>query len=75
MTAQHLKGRIFHREGVNYLVMDDNDWKADILNVRSINAKRRCTTYPKQRSSAVLATRLPAHPDLVRIRQAQSHPL
>jgi hypothetical protein len=47
MTAQHLKGRIFHREGVNYLVMDDNDWKADILNVRSINAKRRVYHVPK----------------------------
>jgi hypothetical protein len=40
MANTQLQGQVFNRGGTNYLVLDDNDWSADTLRVKSIDAKR-----------------------------------
>jgi len=40
MTNTQLQGQVFNRDGVNYLVLDDNDWSASTLRVKAIDATR-----------------------------------
>lgn len=40
LTYKHLQGRIFKRDGVSYLVVDDNDWVGDMVTIKSIDAHR-----------------------------------
>ena len=40
MANTQLQGQVFNRDGTNYLVLDDNDWSADTLRVKSVDAKR-----------------------------------
>ena len=40
MTYSHLNGQLFKRDGTVYLVMEANDWAADTLNVRTVNATK-----------------------------------
>lgn len=43
MTNTQLKGQVFNRDGVNYLVLDDNDFSASSLRVKTIDASRAIT--------------------------------
>ncbi|MDA1073623.1 MAG: hypothetical protein O3A63_02530 [Proteobacteria bacterium] len=47
MSGQHLKGRIFHRKGTNYLVIDKTGWQSEMVTVRSINARKRIFNVPR----------------------------
>ena len=40
MANTQLQGQVFNRDGINYLVLDDNDWSADLIRVKSIDARR-----------------------------------
>jgi len=40
MANTQLQGQVFNRDGTNYLVLDDNDWSADTLRVKSVDARR-----------------------------------
>lgn len=40
MAHTQLQGQVFNRNGTNYLVLDDNDWSADLIRVKSIDAQR-----------------------------------
>jgi len=40
MTNTQLQGQVFKREGVNYLVLEDNDWSAATLRVKRIDNSR-----------------------------------
>lgn len=40
MANTQLKGQVFNCDGVNYLVLDDNDWSASTLRVKTIDARR-----------------------------------
>ena len=40
MANTQLQGQVFNRDGTNYLVLDDNDWSANTLRVKSVDAKR-----------------------------------
>jgi hypothetical protein len=46
MGYRHLKGRIFKRDGMNYLVLDDNDWSAERLRVKTVDASQRVVELP-----------------------------
>jgi hypothetical protein len=40
MTNSQLQGQVFNRDGVNYLVLEDNDWSATTLRVKRIDTSR-----------------------------------
>ncbi len=40
MAHTQLQGQVFNRDGTNYLVLDDNDWSAELIRVKSIDARR-----------------------------------
>jgi len=40
MANTQLQGQVFNRDGINYLVLDDNDWSAATLRVKSVDARR-----------------------------------
>ena len=46
MAHTQLKGQVFKRDGVNYLVMEDNDWTAATLRVKSVDARRAVSEMP-----------------------------
>ena len=46
MANKQLEGRVFNHEGRNYLVMEDNDWEADTLKVKSVDAMREVSKFP-----------------------------
>ena len=40
MANKQLEGRIFNREGTNYLVLAGNDWNSSTVRVKTVDAKR-----------------------------------
>ncbi len=48
MTTSQLKGRIFAKDGTSYLVVDENDWSADLLNVRAIDPGKKLSQMPRE---------------------------
>ncbi|MCZ6640919.1 MAG: hypothetical protein O7F71_05040 [Gammaproteobacteria bacterium] len=48
MTTSQLKGRIFAKQGTSYLVVDENDWSADMLNVRAIDPGKKLSQMPRE---------------------------
>lgn len=46
MANTQLKGQVFNHEGVNYLVIDDNDFSAPSLRVKSVDARREVREMP-----------------------------
>ncbi len=46
MANKQLEGQIFTHDGTNYLVVDDNDWEANTLKVKSVDAKRQISELP-----------------------------
>ncbi len=48
MTTSQLKGQIFAKQGTSYLVVDENDWSADMLNVRAIDAGKKLCQMPRE---------------------------
>ena len=48
MTTSQLKGQIFAKRGTSYLVVDENDWSADMLNVRAIDAGKKLSQMPRE---------------------------
>ena len=51
MAHRQLEGKIFSHQGANYLVMSDNDWTADSLQVKRVDAQRKVV---KMKLSTVL---------------------
>ncbi len=47
MTTTQLKGRIFAKQGTSYLVVDENDWSADMLTVRAIDRDKKLSRMPR----------------------------
>ena len=47
MTTSQLKGQIFSKQGTSYLVVDENDWSADMLNVRAIDPGKKLSRMPR----------------------------
>ncbi len=46
MANRQLEGRIFNREGTNYLVLAGNDWNSGTVKVKTVDAKRTVTDMP-----------------------------
>jgi hypothetical protein len=46
MANTQLRGQVFNHEGVNYLVIDDNDFSAPSLRVKSVDARREVREMP-----------------------------
>ena len=46
MANTQLQGQVFNHEGTNYLVIDDNDFSATSLRVKSIDARREILEMP-----------------------------
>lgn len=46
-TDRQLQGAIFKVDGTSYLVLQDNQWDADELKVRTIDAERKLTSMPR----------------------------
>ncbi len=46
MANKQLEGRIFNREGTNYLVLAGNDWNSSTVKVKTVDAKRSVTEMP-----------------------------
>ena len=46
MANKQLEGRIFNREGTNYLVLAGNDWNSGTVKVKTVDAKRTETEMP-----------------------------
>lgn len=46
MAYTQLRGQIFKHGGVNYLVMDDNDFTADMLWVKTVDSRRYVCEMP-----------------------------
>jgi hypothetical protein len=40
MAHRQLEGKIFSHNGTSYLVMSENDWTADSLKVKRVDARR-----------------------------------
>ena len=40
MANKQLEGRIFNREGTNYLVLAGNDWNSSTVKVKTVDSKR-----------------------------------
>ena len=52
MAHRQLEGKIFSHEGASYLVMSENDWNADSLRVKRVDARREVI---KMKLSTVLS--------------------
>ncbi len=63
MANTQLKGQVFNRDGVNYLVMEDNDFSAASLRVKTVDARRQVSEMPLERivESVFRSGRPPAH--------------
>lgn len=46
VANKQLEGQVFSHEGRCYLVMEDNDWDAKDLKVKSVDGRRQITTMP-----------------------------
>ncbi len=46
MANTQLKGQVFNRNGVNYLVLEDNDFSASSLRVKTVDARRQISEMP-----------------------------
>ncbi len=46
MANKQLEGRIFNREGTNYLVLAGNDWNSGTVKVKTVDAKRTESEMP-----------------------------
>ena len=46
MANKQLEGRIFNREGTNYLVLAGNDWNSGTVKVKTVDAKRTVFDMP-----------------------------
>ena len=46
MANKQLEGRIFNREGTNYLVLAGNDWNSGTVKVKTVDAKRSVFDMP-----------------------------
>ncbi|MGD8418242.1 MAG: hypothetical protein PVH91_14375 [Pseudomonadales bacterium] len=46
MANKQLEGRIFNRDGTNYLVLAANDWNSDTIRVKTVDARRRVMEMP-----------------------------
>ena len=46
MANKQLEGRIFNREGTNYLVLAGNDWNSGTVKVKTVDAKRSVSDMP-----------------------------
>jgi len=46
MANTQLQGQVFNHEGTNYLVVDDNDFSAPSLKVKSVDARREIREMP-----------------------------
>lgn len=40
MANKQLEGRIFNREGTNYLVLAGNDWNSGTVRVKRVDARK-----------------------------------
>ena len=63
MANTQLKGQVFNRDGVNYLVMEDNDFSAASLRVKTVDARRKVSEMPLERivESVFHSGHRPAH--------------
>ncbi len=46
MANKQLEGRIFNRDGTNYLVLAGNDWNSGTVKVKSVDTKRAVFDMP-----------------------------
>jgi hypothetical protein len=46
MANRQLEGRIFNRDGTNYLVLAGNDWNSSTVKVKTVDAKRVISYMP-----------------------------
>ena len=46
MANKQLEGRIFNREGTNYLVLAGNDWNTETVQVKTVDAKKAVSDMP-----------------------------
>ena len=46
VANKQLEGQIFSHEGRCYLVMEDNDWNAEALKVKTVDGRKQVTTMP-----------------------------
>ena len=46
MANKQLEGRIFNREGTNYLVLEGNNWNSGTVKVKTVDAKRAVFDMP-----------------------------
>tara|TARA_A100001037_G_C15153901_1_gene641989 strand:+ start:17884 stop:18087 length:204 start_codon:yes stop_codon:yes gene_type:complete len=46
MAHRQLEGKIFSHEGASYLVMSDNDWSGETLQVKRVDARREVVSMP-----------------------------
>lgn len=58
-TDRQLQGAIFKMEGTSYLVLQDNRWDAEEVNVKSIDADRKMTSVPR----SVIKKLMAGHPE------------
>jgi hypothetical protein len=54
--SRELGGLIFKHDGRNYLVLEDNQWEADHLFVKSVDARKETQLMPR----SVIATQVAA---------------
>lgn len=55
MAYTQLRGQFFKHGGVNYLVMDDNDFMADMLWVKTVDSRRHVCELPLEEVVEALA--------------------
>ena len=46
MANKQLEGRIFNREGTNYMVLEGNDWNSETVKVKTVDARRNTIDMP-----------------------------
>lgn len=46
MANKQLEGRIFNRDGTNYLVLSGNDWNSGTVKVKTVDAERTVFDMP-----------------------------
>ena len=46
MANRQLEGRIFNRDGTNYLVLSGNDWNSGTVKVKTVDSKRTVFDMP-----------------------------
>lgn len=55
MANKQLEGQIFNHDGVNYLVVEGNDWDSDTLRVKSVDGRRIIVEMPTEHVQTRLA--------------------